>query len=52
MTTQAVETVVAQLADAGLNLSLAPAGGAGGGTIQPFDCRLARPDPQQQGAVD
>jgi hypothetical protein len=27
MTAQAVETVVAQLADAGLNLSLAPAGG-------------------------
>ena len=27
MSTQAVETVVAQLADAGLNLSLAPAGG-------------------------
>ena len=27
MTTQAVETVVAQLADDGLNLSLAPAGG-------------------------
>jgi len=27
MTAQAIETVVAQLADAGLNLSLAPAGG-------------------------
>jgi hypothetical protein len=27
MTAQAVETIVAQLADAGLNLSLAPAGG-------------------------
>jgi hypothetical protein len=52
MTAQAVETVVAQLADAGLNLSLAPAGGLGSGTVQPFDCRLARPHPQQQGAVD
>ena len=30
MTAQAVETVVAQLADAGLKLALAPAGGLAG----------------------
>jgi hypothetical protein len=44
MTSLAIETVVAQLVDAGLNLSLAPAGGL---AVAP-----ACPDPQQQGPFD